>query len=113
MHEFHEGKLIAETAVKTAEERGHGKVTKIHLVIGKASTYSPDVVTNYFNECAMGTIAEGAEIVVKEVPASLRCPNCGRVFERIPLKYNCPDCGTEGDPCEIGTEMEIGEIETE
>lgn len=113
MHEFHEGKLIAETAIKLCEERGHSKVTKIHLVIGTASTYSPDSVTNYFNECAAGTVAEGAEISVKIIPASLRCPSCGEVFERKPLQYNCPKCGTEGDPCEIGTEMEIGEIETE
>ena len=112
MHEFHEGKLIAETAVKLCEERGHSRVTEIHLTIGEAATYSPEVVTNYFNECAQGTCAEGAQIVVKSVPACLRCPQCGEVFERKPLKYNCPKCGAEANPCKIGTEMEIGEIKT-
>jgi len=42
----------------------------------------------------------------------------GKLIAEITVKLckerdHSDKCGAEGDPCEIGTEMEIGEIETE
>lgn len=113
MHEYHEAIHIIEHAVEQAKAEGKSRVTKIFLVIGESSGYSGDVIKMHFEEAAAGTICEGAEIVVRPVKSMLRCPNCHELFPRKLFDYACPHCGTEGEPCEVGREMAIEDIEAQ
>lgn len=113
MHEHHEACHIIEHAIEEANKRGHKKVTKINLIIGESSGFSPEAVKMNFEVASEGTICEGTEIGVKLVKTVLRCPNCHEMFPRVPFHYECPHCGTEGEPTDIGREMAIESVETE
>jgi hydrogenase nickel incorporation protein HypA/HybF len=41
----------------------------------------------------------------------LKCPKCGKLFEKQLLKYDCPDCGVEGNPTDSGNEVELNGVE--
>ena len=40
-----------------------------------------------------GTPADGAELDIEEVPPSVRCRDCGRVFGPTLESFLCPGCG--------------------
>lgn len=113
MHEYHGAVQIIEHAQDLCRERGHNKVNTIQLLIGEASGYTFEVVKEYFEEAAVGTVCEGATLLVRKTDALLRCPNCGELFPKRILKYDCPICGTPGNPTDAGKEMTIDFMESE
>lgn len=113
MHEYHKAVEWVEKANQKAAEQGAKKVTVLHVTFGESSGYSPEVVKNYFNEAAAGTASEGARFDVTVTRSQLKCPSCGKVFEKKLLDYKCPDCGAEGNPTESGNEVELTGIDCE
>ncbi len=113
MHEYHGAVQVIEHAQDLCRERKHNQVNKIQLVIGEASGYTFEVVKEYFEEAAVGTVCEGAEVTVRKTELILRCPKCNELFVKKPLMYNCPICGTPGNPTDAGKEMTIDFMESE
>ncbi len=113
MHEYHGAVQLIEHAQDLCRERGHNQVNKIQILIGEASGYSFEVVKEYFEEVAVGTVCEGAEVTVRKTALMLRCPNCNELFPKRILQYDCPICGTPGNPTDAGKEMTIDEMESE
>lgn len=113
MHEYHGAVQIIEHAEDLCRERKHNQVNKIQLLIGEASGYSFEVVKGYFEEASVGTVCEGAEVIVRKTALMLRCPNCNELFPKRLLQYNCPICGTPGNPTDAGKEMTIDFMESE
>lgn len=111
MHEYHKAVEWVNRANEEAAARGAAKVKALNVVFGECSDYSPEVVKNYFDEAAAGTACEGAEFHVTVSRSMLKCPQCGRLFEKKLLEYRCPDCGAEGNPTESGNEVELTSIE--
>ncbi len=111
MHDYHKALDMVKFAEEKAKETGKTKVSKILMSIGESSGYSADTILMYFKEVSQGTVAEGAEVVIKPVKAMLECPKCGEVFERKLMQYNCPKCAEEGQPSKIGTEITLDGIE--
>ena len=110
MHEYHKAVEWVEKANALAKERGVSKVTSLKVTFGEASDYSPEVVKNYFDEAAEGTPCEGAKFDVTITRCMLKCPNCGKLFEKKLLEYRCPDCKVEGNPTDSGNEVELNDI---
>jgi hydrogenase nickel incorporation protein HypA/HybF len=113
MHDYHEAMKIIEYSTEQAKKEEKSKVAKIHLVIGDSSSYSEDSIRMYLEQNWSGTVCEGAELCARTVKTMLHCPKCGELFERKPFHYECPKCGTEGEPSDIGKEMEIESLEFE
>lgn len=113
MHEFHGAVQIIEHAEDLCRQRKHNQVKKLQLLIGEASGYSFEVVKEYLQEAAVGTVCEGAEVTVRKTPLMLRCPNCNELFPKRLLQYNCPICNTPGNPTDAGKEMTIDVMESE
>lgn len=111
MHEYHKAVEWVKTASAKAAQSGMKKVKTLYVTFGESSGYSPEVVKNYFDEAAVGTACEGAEFDVKVTRSLLKCPKCGKLFEKKLLDYKCPDCGVEGDPTESGNEVEVTGID--
>ena len=111
MHEL----PVVEQIIKIAEEHGRKarahKIERIRIVVGERSGYISESIQMYFDIISKGSLCEGATLEIETVRPKLRCPACGRLFERRPLRFDCPACGTDGAPTDIGREFYIDTIE--
>lgn len=92
MHELAIVEALLETIVPKAKENGAKKILEVNFSIGEMSGIVPSCIHEYFALASKGTIAEGARINLKTVPARIRCESCG--YTGVPDKehYCCPEC---------------------
>ncbi len=111
MHEYPVTQRILQIAVKTANENHASKVTKISLVVGEQSGFIGESIQMYFDILSRGTVAEGAEVIIRPVRYKLKCESCGNYFRRKNYSFICPRCGGNGIPSEVGKEFFVKNIE--
>ncbi len=111
MHEL----TIAQNAIEVAEEEarnvGADRVRKIYLSIGKMTGVVRESLEFAFEIARQGTRAEGAELVIEEVPPVARCEECGTEFECADFQFQCPNCGALASRLIRGTELNVVKIE--
>jgi hydrogenase nickel incorporation protein HypA/HybF len=108
MHEL----SITRNIVAIVSERAHGaKVTQVTLEIGQLSAVLPDAIRFCFDVVAKGTVLEGAQLEVIEVPGRGRCRDCGRHVELRQLITRCP-CGSSDLARLSGEELTIKQMVT-
>ncbi len=107
MHELGITQEIIEIVSRRAED---SKVNRVVLEIGKLSAVLPDAIRFCFEICAEGTVVEGAELEIIEVPGLARCRACGGdvVLER---PFGRCDCGATDLEWRSGDELRILEME--
>lgn len=114
MHELGLARPLIETVIESAEVSGAKQVKRVYISIGRARDVVPELMDMTFRRLTTGTIAEGAELVVSQVPVSSRCDDCGFVF---PLDlydestWKCPRCGSRHYALNSGREFRIDRIE--
>lgn len=64
MHEFSLIKDLMRKIAALAAEQGAAKVTGVRVKLGALAHISPDHFREHFEEAAIGTVAEGAQLVV-------------------------------------------------
>ncbi len=111
MHELAITEEILRITVEHAEKAQAERVTDIHLVIGDLSSVVDDSVQFYFDFSSPGTVAEGAELHFRRVPARLRCRQCGQEFEPENRNWHCPNCQALGGDVIQGREFYLESIE--
>ena len=91
MHELSIADAIVQIALTHAGER---KIEAIELKVGHLRQVVPDALAFAFTLVSEGTVAEGAELLLEEVPAAGVCRDCGEEseFEGFPLA--CEGCGS-------------------
>lgn len=92
MHELAIVEALLETIVPKAEESGAKKILEVNFHIGEMSGIVPSCIHEYFALAGKGTIAEGAKLNLKTVPARIRCSSCGYEGEPDKKNYCCPEC---------------------
>lgn len=113
MHEYAVTKNIVDIAVSEAERANASRITGITLVIGDLSSIIDESVQLYFDIISKGTIAEGAELVFKRIPAVFRCTTCGIEFNKPYRGFECPECGRPGMLVGAAKEFYIESMEVE
>ena len=111
MHELAITEEILRITVEHAEKARAEHVTDIHLVIGDLSSVVDDSVQFYFDFSSPGTVAEGAELHFRRVPARLRCRQCEQEFEPEDRDWHCPKCRALGGDVIQGREFYVESIE--
>ena len=84
----------AEAILAVVEEHAGGRrVARVDVRVGQLRQVVPGALTFAFALVAEETVADGAELVLEQVPASGDCRTCGRHTElpRFPLR--CAACG--------------------
>lgn len=115
MHEMALMHSVVDTVLEFAEEARAVEVKTVFMTVG----YNRDVVEQYmegmFSFLTRGTIAEHAELVIRRIPYTVKCNQCGRVFHinvYDSTTWVCPQCEAERDyKLNSGMEFAINKIE--
>lgn len=91
MHELAVTQNIIRIIEAEAQKQGFTKVASIRLAVGEVSGVIPECLHEFFPIASRGTIAEGAVLTAKTIPARLRCDDCG--WEAEVKAAACPQCG--------------------
>ena len=113
MHEMSLAEGILKIALEYAEENEAKKVEEIGLLIGEMSGVVVDSLDFGFKMLAKGTIAEGAKLVVKEIPLIGRCTKCGEERHVDHYDFWCKKCGDGVLEIISGREMQVEYLEVE
>jgi len=113
VHELSLAKGILDVVEDSARENDCERISRIKVRVGEFAAVMPDAMAAAFSIIAEGTVAEGAELVLEDVPAVGRCRVCGREYGLTENEYICP-CGAGGGFDFIrGDELQVVEFEAD
>ena len=113
MHELSIMESALSTALAEASRAEARRVRVICLQIGKLSGVVPEALQFAFEALTPGTLAEGAELAIENVPARFWCVGCTNEFEAENLLAECPRCGSPSRELRSGREMKLTSLEIE
>jgi hydrogenase nickel incorporation protein HypA/HybF len=107
---------IAMEVLKIVEEHlpAHpARVKKINLKVGRLTAVIQETFKFCMEVVTKDTFAEGAEVVIEEVPLRVQCESCGEESELSEPLFICPKC--EGIRLRIisGRDLLVESIEIE
>src|SRR5512140_321330 len=106
MHELSIMESALNLALGQARESRASRVHVLRLRIGALSGVVPDALQFAFEALTPGTPAEGAQLIIENVPARFWCETCRREFEAADLFAECPGCSRPSGELRAGREME-------
>jgi hydrogenase nickel incorporation protein HypA/HybF len=92
MHELPVTQSILEIALRHAQQHNARSVRTIYVVIGQLSSIIDDSIQFYWGMIAEGTLAEGAKLEFRRLPAELQCQACGERYVMPAGELACPNC---------------------
>ena len=113
MHEIGLMQRMVEIALERAASAGAQHVQRVTVRVGAESGVVPDVITLAFDVATRGTIAEGAELRIEDVPLVCFCKTCDLEFAPADALHECPRCHQIGAEVRRGHEFELASLEIE
>jgi hydrogenase nickel incorporation protein HypA/HybF len=113
MHELSIAMSMIEMAEAEAIARG-GRVTALHLKLGPLSGVVRDALEFSWAIACEGTLLEGSELVIEEVPVQVHCFKCDADEFAVSFQdLRCPRCGQLSADVVQGRELEVVALELE
>jgi hydrogenase nickel incorporation protein HypA/HybF len=114
MHELSVTESILEISLRHASQANAKHVTNLYLVIGQLASIVDDSVQFYWDIVSKDTIAQGATLHFKRLPAKLICLDCSQQFNLGSDGFSCPNCKNDHVKILSGDEfyMEAIDVET-
>ena len=110
MHEL----SIAEAIVAIAERHAEGRtVTKVEVRVGHLRQVVPAALEFAFELVCKGTVLDGAELELEDVPARGRCRECGVETTMSGFPLACSACGGLDMEILAGEELAVESLELE
>jgi hydrogenase nickel incorporation protein HypA/HybF len=94
---MHETSLVMNAiklVVQDATRRRLTRITRIDLEVGELSGAYPHALRESFPIASKGSIAQDAELVITEIPATMHCSTCSTSFNPTISGWVCPSCGS-------------------
>jgi len=113
MHELSVTESILEIALRHAKQSSAQRITHLYLVVGQLASIVDDSVQFYWDIISKGTIAEGASLHFRRLPAKLRCLQCNHEFSLDGDGLACPACAGERIKVISGDEFYMEAIDVE
>jgi hydrogenase nickel incorporation protein HypA/HybF len=108
MHEL----ALAEGVVEVALRHARGRpVAAVELRVGRLRQVVPSALEFAFELVSEGTLLEGAELRMEEVPAAGRCRSCGKDTPLPELPLCCRRCGSGAVEITQGEELLVEALE--
>ena len=109
MHEL----AVAEGILDVLKKQVQDRILSVKLKIGEMSGVVPEALEFSFQTASVGTLAEGASLIIERVPLTARCGDCAEVFKVQDYCFACAKCGGANFKLITGRELLIEEIEVE
>jgi hydrogenase nickel incorporation protein HypA/HybF len=110
VHELAIAESVAGIVLRHADGR---RVTKVELKVGHLRQVVPSALVFAFELVTQGTAAEGAEVVIDDVPAAGICRTCGAHSTLPGFPLQCADCGGLEIDVTAGEELLVDSLEVE
>jgi hydrogenase nickel incorporation protein HypA/HybF len=110
MHEL----SIADAVMQIVDRHAAGRrVSRVELRVGHLRQVVPSALEFAWQLVADGTCAEGAELEMEEVPATVRCASCAGESELRAFPARCERCGALDVEVTGGDELLVEALEIE
>ena len=113
MHELAVAQSILDIVEEKAASANASRIARINLVLGEWSGMVDDCMQFYFDFLGKGTLADGALLSFRRIPARFLCRSCRAEFEADQDNWDCPKCGSLGGELTAGREFYVESIEVE
>lgn len=111
MHELTVTESLLALALKHANQADAKRIRSLNLIIGQLSSIVDDSVQFYWDFVAKDTIAEGATLSFKRIPALLACRDCGHEYAPDGRDLGCPACNGVAIKIIQGEEFSLDSID--
>jgi hydrogenase nickel incorporation protein HypA/HybF len=111
LHELSLTQNLIEIAEEHARREGATAITVVTLEIGALSGVIPEAMEFAFEACSKGTLADGATLEIRRIPALGRCLECAKECAIESLLDGCSECGRFALDVLQGQEMDLTEME--
>jgi hydrogenase nickel incorporation protein HypA/HybF len=101
---------LLEIALRHAREAEAVRISDLYLVIGELSSVIDDSVQFYWDIVSEGTLAEGATLHFRRIPAEMACQDCAESYDPK-VDLTCPACGSSNVRVVSGQEFYLEAIE--
>jgi hydrogenase nickel incorporation protein HypA/HybF len=110
MHEL----AIAESIVAIGERHAAGRrATRVEVHVGYLRQVVPTALEFAFELVAQGTVLEGAELAIVQVPVAGRCRSCGAESRPEGFPLTCRACGGWDVAVTAGEELRVESLDLE
>ncbi len=113
MHEVALAGRIAEIVEEQARAGGVSRVRRVRIEFGALPHVEPDALASGFQAAALGTLAEGAEMIFDRPPGTALCMGGGETVAVEARGGDCPRCGSAQLLVSGGDELRIKDLEVE
>ena len=113
MHELSLTQGLIEIAEEHARRENATVITSVTMEIGTLSGVMPEAVEFAFEACSQGTLADGATLEIRRIPAIGLCHECGKESAMENLLDGCTSCNSFALEILKGQEMALIEMEVD
>jgi hydrogenase nickel incorporation protein HypA/HybF len=113
MHELAICQGLIDAAQHIAQRENATGVVGLTVKIGALSGVEPFLLVRAFEVARMGTIAQGAELVIESMPVRVACESCGAQSQVVPQRLLCDRCGGWHVRIVAGEELLLSRVELE
>jgi hydrogenase nickel incorporation protein HypA/HybF len=113
MHELPFTQSLLQIALQHAQKAHAKRILDLTLVIGELSSIVDDSIQFYWDIIAKDTIAEGATLHFRRVPARMECLACAAQYHPTDEELACPHCGSLRVKIIAGEELLLEAIDVE
>ncbi len=111
MHELSIAHAVIGEVEAAARIHGARHVTGVSLEVGRLSGIVPGALVFGFEIASEGTLCEGAELRISEMPVVAWCPDGDHPVELAEMVFRCPDHGCPTPEVLSGKQLEITSFE--
>jgi hydrogenase nickel incorporation protein HypA/HybF len=113
MHELAICQALMNQVENIAAERNARSVVSIVIGMGPLSGVEAQLLKHAYPVASAGTVAEGAELVIENLPVRVSCTQCGAESDVLPNKLLCKACGDWRTTVISGDELMLMSVELE
>jgi hydrogenase nickel incorporation protein HypA/HybF len=113
VHELSVTENLLDISIRYGLDANAIKITDLFIVIGQLTTFIDDSIQFYWDFVSKDTIAEGAQLHFRRIPAQFQCLNCGTSYIPANGIDACPQCGDLNIKSISGDEFFLESIQIE